>query len=122
MSNPFLDRAERKAKQPKAYHRAPRQEKDLSKRFNGYQISGSGRGKKKGDLYRPNVVRVEAKTTQRNSFSVTRDMVNTITHASLASDEMPVIIVEFLDERGKPTHELAIMQVSHLEALIATCK
>lgn len=118
MSNPFLNRAQRASKQPKAYWRSKRQEKDLSKRLSGHRISGSGSGKKKGDVFISRVVRVEAKTTQKASFSITREMIAKIAQAGLASDELPVIVVEFLDEQGKRISEVAVAPVGPLEFLI----
>lgn len=116
--NPFLNRAERKGTQSKAYWRSKGQEKDLSKRINGYQISASGAGRKKGDVFVSRVVRIEAKATQKASFSITRDMIDKITRAGLACDELPVIVVEFLDERGNRISEVAVTPLAPLELLI----
>jgi len=122
MVNPFLDRAERKRTQPKSFWRSKKQEKDLSKRLGARQISGSGSGRKKGDLFISGIVRIEAKTTLRGSFSITKEMIDKITHAGLASDELPVIVVEFINEQGKPTHEVALVSVTGLQGLLHAAK
>lgn len=64
------------------------------------------------------VMRIECKTTQRKSFSLTRDMVETIETAARGSDEIPAIIVEFLDQRGEPSHEVAVIPVKILEEIV----
>lgn len=71
--------------------------------------SGAG-GFSKADVQGYNgIYTVEAKTTQRNSFSVTRSMIDKIENAASARDELPAIIIEFLDDNGNPTHEVAVV-------------
>jgi hypothetical protein len=118
LANPFLTRIARKAKQSNGYWRAPKQEKALAKRLGARQISRSGAGTKKGDLYISGLIRLECKTTSRASFSITREMIEKVIAAGVCSGELPAIIVEFLDEAGKPTHEVAIVPVKPLEFLI----
>jgi hypothetical protein len=45
-------------------------------------------------------------------------MVTTITNAGLASNEVPALIIEFLDIKGFPEEELAVIPVKFLEHLI----
>lgn len=49
------------------------------------------------------VLRLEHKATQNKSFSVTREMLEKIELAGRGCDEIPILVVEFLDERGKST-------------------
>lgn len=119
MTNSFVNRAERKATRSKAYWRSPKQEKELTKRLvHGLQHSRSGAGSKKGDISVSRLVRVECKTTQQKSFNVSQSMIEQITNASLASDEIPIIVVEFLNEKAKPVSEVAILPLNSLLELI----
>lgn len=101
-----------------AHNRAPKQEQQLAQRITGRTIKGSGSGDEKGDVRLKGVVRVEAKTTQKKSFSVTRDMVEKIEAAALAAGELPAIVVEFLDDSGRPTHELAVVPTYVLDMIV----
>lgn len=112
----FLDR-ERKRGHP-AYRRSSKQESSLAKRGRGKLVPGSGSGAEKGDVKKYNgAFRIEAKTTSKNSFSVTKDMVKKIEAAALAHTELPAIIVEFLDQRGNPELEVAVVPVDVLDSL-----
>ena len=93
-----------------AYRRSKKQERDLAKRGGGQLVPGSGSGLQKGDIKRYNkIFRVEAKTTSNKSFSVTRDMIRKLEDAALPNNEFPALIIEFLDEAGRPEIELAIV-------------
>lgn len=116
--NPFMQRFQRSEQQSKGYRRSSKQERELAKRIGGRTTPMSGAGRTKGDVMIPNVVRIEAKTTQAGSFRVTREMIDKIAAASLASDEIPVIVVELLDTVGKPTHEIALVPTKQLEFLL----
>lgn len=59
--------------------------------------------------------RVEAKTTKHSSFRVTLDMVAKIEEAALAHNELPVIIIEFLDDAGRPIKEVAVVPTYALD-------
>lgn len=61
--------------------------------------------------------RVEAKTTQRKSFSVTREMIQKVEEAALSNQELPAIIIEFIDEVGKPQMEVAVVPTYVLEEI-----
>jgi len=102
-----------------SHRRAPKQEKMLSERFKGRRVPGSGSGHQKGDVQIKGVARIEAKTTKAKSFSVTRKMIHKITEAGMLHDEVPVLVIEFVDERGKPEQEVVVMPMYALEQLIA---
>jgi Holliday junction resolvase len=90
-----------------SHARAPRQERELAKRVGGNTVRGSGSGKEKGDVRLHRVCRIEAKTTSKQSFSVTREMIEKIETAAMCHGEMPVLIVEFNDN-GVKACEVAI--------------
>ena len=92
----------------KAIVRSPEQEKEIAQRVGGKKTPASGALNEKGDVRVKDVVRLEAKTTQKKSFSVTREMVDKIENAAIANNELPVMEVEFIDEDGKPVSSVCI--------------
>lgn len=83
-------------------------------------MPGSGSGAEKGDVKKYNgVFRVEAKTTTKASFRLTKEMVDKITDAALPHGELPAIIVEFIDQRGRPLREVAVVPTEVLDAVLA---
>lgn len=118
-ANPILDRLAHKAKQSKAYHASAGLERKLAKRAGGYRTSGSGNKKEKGDVRVRGIARIEHKATQKKSFSVTRTMIDKIEYAGRGCDEIPILAVDFLDERGNTTgNELAIIPLKDLLDLL----
>jgi hypothetical protein len=111
--NPFLNRLDKKSVQSKGYWRARKQEKAIAR-----TISGSGSGRKKGDVEVMNIARLECKTTSNKSFSITRDMVEKITHAGIGSGEVPALVIEFLDQQGTPESSVCCIPLWALEMLI----
>ena len=77
----------------------------------GRTIVGSGSKHTKGDVRAVGVVRIEAKTTQHDSFRVTKEMVEKLANAALGSDELPVIVIEFIDRQGKPIKGMEVAVV-----------
>lgn len=116
--NPYMKRQKHVDKQSKAYWRAPKQEKNVATRIKGRTISGSGSGNKKGDVFVKGIARIECKTTQNKSFSITKDMLEKISNAGIGNDELPVMVIEFLDSKGLPDDEVAVMPMWALELLI----
>lgn len=114
----FLSSGSSKTHSTASHRRAPKQEKDLARRFDGQRVPGSGSGSQKGDVKKAfNIFRIEAKTTKNKSFSVTREMIEKIEVAALTTNELPVIIIEFLDEYGKPEKEIAVLPTYALECI-----
>lgn len=107
-----------------AHRRSPKQEQALAKRGNGKRTPGSGNGQHKGDVMKfHGILRIEAKCTKAKSFSITRDMICKIEDAALPNGELPAIIVEFIDDKGKPTHEIAVVPTYVLDSInIKTAK
>ena len=99
--NPLLEKLEHRAKQSKAYHASSTLEKRVAKEVGGRRTSGSGNKKEKGDVRLQGVLRIEHKATQHKSFSVTADMLDKIELAARGCDEIPILVVEFLDSRGE---------------------
>jgi hypothetical protein len=101
--NPILDRLEHAGKQSKAYHASKGLEKEIAKEVGGRRTAGSGNKKEKGDVRLNGVMRIEHKATQKKSFSVTYEMLEKIELAARGCDEIPILVVEFLDQRGDST-------------------
>lgn len=102
----------------KGYRRSPNQEKELAKRFTGHRTQASGSRDEKGDVRKIGVMRVEAKTTQAKSFRITSEMLDKIEDASLPAGEVPAVIVEFIDDNGKPIREVAVVPSYVLDMVI----
>jgi hypothetical protein len=97
-------------KQSVAHRRAPKQERELAKRSGGRLTPGSGSKTQKGDVRKAyGIIRIEAKTTTKKSFSVTKEMVRKIEDASLPNGEIPAIVIEFINENGDPEMEVAVV-------------
>ena len=94
---------EHKGKQSKAYHASRGLEKKIAKDVGGRRTTGSGNKLEKCDVRLNGVLRIEHKATGNKSFSVTREMLEKIELAARGCDEIPILVVEFLDERGKST-------------------
>lgn len=117
--NPILARLERDGKQSKAYRASPKLEKKLAKRTKGYRTAGSGNKKEKGDVRVRGVARIEHKATQASSFRVTKDMLDKIENAGRGCDEIPILVVDFLNERGETEQrEIAVLPFRDLLDLI----
>lgn len=101
--NPLLDRVEHRAKQSKAYHASRGLETKLAKSLGARRTAGSGNKLEKGDVRLNGTLRIEHKATQKASFSVKREMLEKIELAARGCDEIPILVIEFLDERGKTT-------------------
>lgn len=89
--------------------RSKRQEKELAKRTKGRVTPGSGNGSVKGDVRVKGLMRIEAKTTKHRSFSVSLDMVEKLENAALPDGELPVLVIEFNNGKGKKIKELLVV-------------
>lgn len=108
-------------KLPSNSHRRSRtQERELAKRIGGEVTRGSGNGKwQKGDIQLKGVLRIEAKTTKNKSFSVTREMWRKIEEEAMTNDETPIIVIEFIDDKGNPESSLAVCPVHIIDEIVA---
>jgi len=97
--------------------RSPKAERERAKLIGGEVVRGSGSGKwEKGDVRKRGVLRLEHKTTDKQSFSVTRKMVRKIEAAALSGDELPVIEIEFNDD-GKKVMSCCVVPTYVLEMI-----
>lgn len=119
VQNPILRRLAQDSKQSPAYHASAGLERKLAGRVNGRRTSGSGNQWQKGDVVKKGVARFEHKATSKQSFRVTTDMLEKLELAARGSDEIPILVVDFLDSRGK-THqrEIAVLPLKDLLDLI----
>lgn len=112
------DRFARRARLGKAYKRSPHQEKETAEQLGGRKIRGSGRGWRKADVEVPNLLRVECKTTQAKSFSVTRATFQKVEDAGILEGQYPVMDIEFLDNNGFVDDAYCVLRRSDLFSLI----
>lgn len=117
--NPLLARLAHKDKQSKAYYASAGLEKNLAKRTKGYRTAGSGNKREKGDVRVKGITRIEHKATQHESFRVTTKMLEKIECAARGCDEIPVMVIDFLDDRGRSFQkEIAVLPFKDLLDLI----
>lgn len=117
--NPMLTRLDRKSKQPKSYWASPKKEKKLAIRVKGRTTNASGSKNEKGDVRKVGIARLEHKTCQRKSFSVTRETIDKIVNASVACNEVPALVIEFINpDTGKSEGEIACIPMDDLVRLI----
>lgn len=109
----------KRAMQSAAKRRSPVQEKTAARRLKGKLNPGSGAFTHKADVRKcGGILRVEAKTTERKSFSVTQDMLDKLDDAALPNNEIPVVLIEFVDGAGRPLREVAVVPTWVLDDLI----
>jgi Holliday junction resolvase len=101
-----------------AHRRSPKAERERAKSIGGEVVRGSGSGKwEKADVRVRGVMRLEHKTTTKNSFSVTREMISKIEAAAMSGGEMPVIEIEFIDANGRKLSSVCVVPVYVLEMI-----
>jgi Holliday junction resolvase len=89
-------------KQHPSVQRSAIQERQAANRLGGSVTRGSGSGAHdKGDVQIKGLAKVECKTTQYKSFSVTADLIDKIESHALQAGELPVMEIE-IDNAGKP--------------------
>lgn len=97
-----------------AHKRSRYQEAEVAKRTGSKLTPGSGNQSTKGDCRKRGVVRIECKTTSSRSFTVNMDMINKLETAAAISDELPILVIEFLRD-GKPWRSVCITTDSLLD-------
>lgn len=103
----------------KSHQRSPIQEKQRAKELGGKTTKASGAvAGHRGDVRCKGILRLELKTTLRNSFSVTPELIEKIENAALPSNEIPALEVEFLDSQGKPKMSVCVVPTYILEMLM----
>jgi hypothetical protein len=101
-----------------SHNRAPAQEREIAKRVGGKVTKASGAQGEKADARVRGLVRIEAKSTIRNSFSVTKEMIEKVEAAGLGSGEVPYIEIELLGPEGKVLHRVAVIPVWGVDMLL----
>lgn len=91
-----------------AHSYAPKQEKKLAEKLGGKVVKGSGCGFDKGDVRIKGVVRIECKSTERNSFSVTDKIIRKIEDAATSAGELPFIQIDFITPQGKIKNSVVV--------------
>ncbi len=104
-----------KDKRLEKIHRSQAQEAACADRLGGAVVKGSGCGAEKGDVRLPTLVRVECKSTLKQSFSVTREMMEKIERTALAAGEIPALEVELAQE---PKLRVVVVPVHALKLII----
>ena len=117
--SPLLSRLERDGRQGAAYHASKGLESGLAAKVGGRRTAGSGNKLEKGDVRKYGVMRIEHKGTVKQSFRVSKAMLEKIELAARGCDELPIFTVDFLDELGKSHgHEIACLPLKDLLDLI----
>jgi len=82
-------------------NRAAKQESETAERIGGAVTHNSGAGAfEKGDIRIKGLVRVEAKTTKRASYSITRELIDKIEGHALQAGEIPAALIEVSNDDG----------------------
>lgn len=80
--------------QTPSHARSRQQEKETAKRTGGHVTKASGALLEKGDVRVRNVCRIENKTTEHASFSVSIDHIAKLEKAVFGSTEIPLMQIE----------------------------
>jgi hypothetical protein len=100
-----------------AKNRSRQQEKSIAIRLGGKTTKASGSKSEKGDVRLRKILRLEAKTTTKKSFSITQEMLDKIEDTAISSGEMPVIEIEFIDDTGKPLRSVCVVPTYVLDMI-----
>ena len=101
-----------------SHRHSRKQEARIAVSVGGKTVVGSGAGREKGDVRKRGIVRIEAKTTQRKSFSVTRKLIEKIEDEATGCGELPAIAIDFIDENGAVEKSAYVIPSYALEDLI----
>jgi hypothetical protein len=116
--NPQLERLKRRKLTGAAYKRSRKQEAENVERLQGRAIPASGSRFRKGDTEKPDIVRVECKSTEHKSFRVTRGMMQKVYEACILENQVPAIEVEFVDNVSNVLDSYYVMRRADAERLI----
>ena len=108
------ERKSEKGRKYKVQRHSVRQERNLAVELNGKVTSGSGNKQDKADVKIPKLARIEAKATEKKSFSVTREMVDKLRKAK-QTDEIPFLQIDLL---GDPTMRMVCVEYHYLQELL----
>ena len=116
-----LNLPKRMTGQHSSVKRSKVQERSIAGRIGGAVTKASGAGAfEKGDVRVKGLVRLEAKTTQNKSFSVTAEMIAKIEGHALQAGEVPVMEIEIDNTNTK--QRVAVLPTWALDMLIAKAR
>lgn len=115
--NSMLARLERRKNLTQSHRRAPKMESELAKAVKGRVTPGSGNGAVKGDIRIKGIARIECKCTKNKSFSVNLEMIEKIEAAAAEGGELPIIVIEFIDDAGRKIKQVAVCPMYVLDSL-----
>lgn len=108
-----------KGRKHKAQQRSAKQESEIAEAISGSMVPGSGTGNQKGDVRVRDLVLIEAKCTEKDSFRVTRKLIEKIqAEAARNSDELPAMVIELMGTPVKRSLKVAVMPLPDLYELI----
>ncbi|MET0465359.1 MAG: hypothetical protein ABW007_19515 [Chitinophagaceae bacterium] len=102
----------------KAAAYAPKQERRLAKKLGASLTKASGAQSEKGDIRQRGIYRIECKSTENKSYSLTRETYHKIASAAASANEIPCMTVDFLNENGGVQESLAIISVENLKSIL----
>lgn len=108
------ERKSERGRKYKAQKHSVKQESLLAQELKGSTTRGSGNKYEKGDVCVPKLARVEAKATEKKSFSITREMVTKLRDAR-QTDEIPFFQVDLL---GESNMRMVVIEHHYLLELI----
>jgi Holliday junction resolvase len=83
-----------------------------------YVTKGSGNQAEKGDVRLKGKLRIECKSTDAKSFTVTREMLDKIADAACLAGERPVLAVRFANNFGQTLREVFVVEKWVLDELV----
>jgi len=89
----------------------------MAERLGGRCTPASGSRDVKGDVRVEGVLRLECKNTTKQSFSVTREMIEKIEQAAINAGELPAVQIDFIDARGNVEASVAVVPCWVLDSL-----
>lgn len=116
--NRYMERETGRNNLTRSHRRAPKMEREVAERSGGRLVARSGAGEVKGDVRIKGVARIECKVTKNKSFSVTLDMLEKIEAAGAEGAELPILVIEFVDEQGRKIKDVAVCPTYVLDSLV----
>ncbi len=96
-------------KQGKAYNYAPSHEVYIAEQLGAHLVPASGSKGVKGDVRWHGKLRVECKSTQKQSYAVNPTTFETLERDAVLAGENTVMSLHFLDEHGTPQSKLLVV-------------
>lgn len=100
--------------QTSSHARSKQQEKETANRLGGKVIHRSGAGFEKGDVVLRGVARIENKTTEKRSFSISVNHISKIEESISGTGEIPFMQIELMGGASK----FIVMPDRYLEDIV----